>query len=140
MELSSGAMHASAMQPFHDAVAGRLWVSNSRRRLSYRALLVTYSMIGWKTAKLSNATIGVSLAVGAEKIPPCISYTYSMEVTLPRGHNVLSQLSWRGKLDRFQRGIVETSWCNGFGVLDTSVGSILLIYANFLRSVLLFFC
>ena len=94
-------------------------------------------MIGWRTAKLSDATIGVSLAVGAKKIPPRISCIYSMEFTLRRGHNVLSQLSWRGKLGRFRRRVVETSWCNSFGVLDTSVGSIHLIYATFLRSVLL---
>lgn len=101
-------------------------------------LCVTHSTIGRVAAKLSDTTVGLSLAVGAQGETALYFFYLLNGVYTPGGPNVLLQLSWRGKLGWFQRRIVEISWCDSFEVLDTSVGSIHLMYATFLRSILLF--
>lgn len=70
------------------SLSTRLWLAGSESRILEDAppamvLCVTHSTVGPVAAKLSDTTVGLSLAVGAKGKPPHISFTYSTELTLP---------------------------------------------------------
>lgn len=123
------------------SLSTRLWLAGSESRILEDAppamvLCVTHSTVGPVAAKLSDTTVGLSLAVGAKETASYFFYLLNGAYT-PGGPNDLLQLSWKEKLGWFQRRIVEISWCDSFEVLDTSVGSIYSTYATFLQSILL---